>query len=152
MSFKICINEPKTRKSYQIEKEAPSLIGLKVGSKFDGGMVGLDGFTLQMTGGSDKCGFPMRPEIPGTARKKILLRKGIGFSGIKKTKKGKKKIKGMRKRKFVCGNQVSSDIVQINCKILEGDGDIALIVGLKKQEKSEDKKEKTEKSLSETTK
>jgi len=140
MSFKICINEPKTRKSYQIEKDTPSLIGLKVGSKFDGGMVGLDGFTLQMTGGSDKCGFPMRPEIPGTARKKILLRKGIGFSGFKKFKKGKKKVKGLRKRKFVCGNQVSESIIQVNCKIISGEGDIAMILGLKKEEPKEGEK------------
>jgi len=46
--FRFVINEPKTRKSFQADKEAPSLVGLKVGDKFDGSMLGLNGFTLQI--------------------------------------------------------------------------------------------------------
>lgn len=141
MVFKIVINEPKTKKSFQIEKDAPSLIGLKIGSKFDGNMVGLDGFTLQVTGGSDKEGFPMRPDLEGVGRKKLLLKKSVGFKGLHiKKRKGKKlkyKVKGLRKRKYVRGNAISDNIAQVNCKILEGEGDIGMMLGIKKEEGKE---------------
>jgi small subunit ribosomal protein S6e len=141
MVFRICISDPKSRKTYQIEKEAPSLIGVRVGQKFDGGMIGLDGFTMELRGGSDKEGFPMRPEMDGSHRKKLLLTGGSGFNPKKK---------GLRRRKFVRGNQISEDIMQVNCKIVEGEGDVEMMLGIKKEEpkegeaseaKSEEKKE-----------
>jgi len=132
MAFKIVISESRTRKSWQIEKEVPSLVGLKIGEKFDGSLIGLSGFTLQITGGSDKDGFPMRPDLTGTARKKVLLSKGPGFKPIRE---------GMRKRKYVRGNLISVDIVQVNCKIVEGEGDIPTILGIQPKEKKEEKKE-----------
>ncbi|MEM5872323.1 MAG: 30S ribosomal protein S6e [Candidatus Aenigmatarchaeota archaeon] len=138
MAFKIVISEPKSRKAWQIEKDVPSLIGMKIGDKFDGSLIGLSGFTLQITGGSDKDGFPMRPDLPGSARKKALLSKGIGFRGTKKVKKKKIKVKGMRKRKYVRGNTISTDIVQINCKVVEGEGDIPMILGIQPKEKKEE--------------
>ncbi len=145
MPFKVVISEPKTKKAYQIEKDVPSLIGVKIGDKFDGSMLGLSGFTLKVTGGSDKEGFPMRPDLQGTARKKVLLTKSVGFRGRKTIKKkGKKKlvkVKGMRKRKYVRGNTISDEIMQVNCKIVEGEGDVVSILGLdKKEEKAEEKK------------
>lgn len=130
MVFKIVINEPKTRKSYQVEKEAPSLIGLKIGDRFDGSIVGLDGFTLQVAGGSDKEGFPMRAEIPGPGRKKLLLSGPPGFHPLKR---------GQKKRKHVRGNQISDDIAQVNCKIVEGEGDVAAMLGIKKSEEEKPK-------------
>ena len=132
--MKIVISEPKSKKAYQVEKEAPGLIGIKIGDKFDGSIVGLSGFTLQLTGGSDKAGFPMRADLDGTARKKALLTKGVGFRGIKKIKKKKFKVIGVRKRKYVRGNKISDEIAQVNCKVLEGEGDIPLMLGTKKEE------------------
>lgn len=131
---KIVISEPKTKKAYQVEKEAPGLIGVKIGDKFDGSMVGLSGFKLELTGGSDKAGFPMRPDLDGIARKKALLTKGIGFRAKKKIKKKVFKLKGVRRRKYVRGNKISDEIAQINCKIVEGEGDVAMMLGLKKEE------------------
>ena len=131
MAFKICINEPKSKKAWQVEKDVPSLIGLKIGDKFDGSLVGLSGFTLQVTGGSDKDGFPMRYDLTGTARKKVLLSKGPGFKPFRE---------GMRKRKYIRGDTISADIVQVNCKIVEGEGDIPTILGIQPKEKKEEKK------------
>ncbi len=128
MAFKIVISDPKTRKAWQIEKDVPSLTGLKIGDKFDGALIGLPGFTLQITGGTDKDGFPMRPDLPGTGRKRVLLSRGPGFHPKKK---------GMRKRKTVRGNVISSDIAQVNVKIVEGEGDIPTLLGIKKEEKKE---------------
>jgi len=132
MVFKICINEPKTKKSWQTEKEAPSLTGLKIGDKFDGSFIGLSGFTLQITGGSDKDGFPMRPDLQGMSRKKVLLSKGPGLRPV---------VKGIRRRKYVRGNTISADIVQVNCKVVEGEGDIATILGVQPKQKEEKPKE-----------
>lgn len=134
MAMKIVISEPKTKKAFQVEKEAPGLIGVKIGDKFDGSIVGLSGFTLELTGGSDKAGFPMRLDLDGTARKKALLTKGVGFRGTKKIKKKKFKVKGLRRRKYIRGNKISDEIAQVNCKVVEGEGDIAMMLGLKKEE------------------
>lgn len=135
MPFKIVIGEPKSRKAYQIERDMPSLIGLKIGDTFDGSSVGLAGFTLQITGGSDKDGFPMRVELPGPGRKKMLLSGEPGFKPWRK---------GMRKRKYVRGNTVSEEIAQVNCKIVSGEGDVGAMLGIqpkvKEEKKAEEKK------------
>jgi small subunit ribosomal protein S6e len=135
MAFKIVISEPKSKRAWQIEKEVPSLVGKKIGEKFDGSLIGLSGFTLQVTGGSDKDGFPMRPDLEGSARKKALLTKGIGFRARKKIKKKVFKVKGMRKRKYVRGTMISDEIMQVNCKVVEGEGDIPKILGIQPKQK-----------------
>jgi small subunit ribosomal protein S6e len=126
LAFKIVISEPKTKRAWQIEKELPSMLGRKIGDSFDGAELGLAGFTLQITGGSDKDGFPMRPEIPGPGRIKALLSGPPGFHPWKE---------GQRKRKYVRGNTISDAIVQINCKIIAGEGDIPAMLGIKPKEK-----------------
>ncbi|MCD6476986.1 MAG: 30S ribosomal protein S6e [Candidatus Aenigmarchaeota archaeon] len=142
MVFKIVISNPKTKKAYQIEKDVPSFIGMKIGQKFDGSLIGLNGFQLEITGGSDKSGFPMRKDLEGTQKKKALLTKGVGFRGRKAKKvKGKKKylkVKGLRKRKYIRGNTVSDEISQVNVKIVEGEGDIEMMLGIKKEESKEE--------------
>lgn len=153
MAMKIVISEPKTKKAYQVEKDAPGLIGVKIGDKFDGGIVGLSGFTLELTGGSDKAGFPMRADLDGTARRKALLTKGVGFKGTKKIKKKTFKVKGLRRRKYIRGNKISDEIAQVNCKVVEGEGDIAMMLGLKKEEPAaEGEAPATEEKATETPK
>lgn len=132
--FKLNIADPKTGKCMQkviAEPESSRLIGLKIGDRIDGSVAGLSGYEFIITGGSDYCGFPMRPDIPGSARKRILTRKGIGFRG--KNRRGKTQ-RGLRVRKTVCGNTIGSKTVQINVKIVK--------YGTKKIE--EEKKKETE--------
>jgi len=139
MVFRIVISNPKTKKAYQVDKDVPSLIGSKIGQKFDGSMMGLSGFTLEVTGGSDKEGFPMRGDLDGTARKKVLITKSTGFRGkkmIKRKGKKSKKIEGLRRRKYVRGNTISENIMQINTKVIEGEGDIAMMLGIEKKEET----------------
>jgi small subunit ribosomal protein S6e len=140
MAFKIVVSEPKVRRAWQVEKDIPSLIGKKIGDKVDGSLIGLAGFTLQITGGSDKDGFPMRSDLDGIVRKKALLTKGVGFRGTKKIRKVKYKVEGMRKRKYIRGNTISDSIIQINFKILEGEGDVPKILGIPPKEKKEEPK------------
>ena len=149
--FKFVIGS-KSGKTFQLEKdqkEAASIIGMKIGDKFNAGFIGLEGYELRITGGSDRDGFPMRRDIAGTQRKKIILTKGIGFRGKKKTKKGFKQIKGMRKKKMIRGNQIDKDIAQINCVVVkEGTTPLDNLVGKKEAQpdkKETDKKEHDEK-------
>jgi small subunit ribosomal protein S6e len=139
MAFRIVISDPKSKKAWQKDMEAPALNGKKIGEKVDGSLIGLSGFTLQVTGGSDKEGFPMRYDLDGISRKKVLLTKGVGFSGTKKIRKVKYKVKGMKKRKYVRGNTISDSIMQVNLKVLEGEGDIPVILGIPPKEPKADK-------------
>ena len=92
--FKLTIANPKTGKCVQRElKESNALIGKKIGDKIDGSTIGLADYELELSGGSDKCGFPMRRDVQGTGRKKILAVEGVGL---------KKKARGIKQRKTVC--------------------------------------------------
>ncbi len=92
------------------EDAAKALVGKKIGDKINGDDVGLAGYEFELTGGSDYCGFPMRKDVQGSARKRILAIKGVGL---------KKKGKGVRQRKTVCGNIVHAKISQVNLKVLK---------------------------------
>ncbi len=55
MAFKVVVSQG--AESYQVEvDETKAFNGLVIGEEFDGGLVGLDGYTLKVTGGSDKNG------------------------------------------------------------------------------------------------
>jgi small subunit ribosomal protein S6e len=97
--------------THQIETEEPAQIyGKEIGEEFDGGIVGLEGYTLKITGGTDRQGFPMRESIEGSERKKVLLEDG---SGIREEEGG------VRRRKSVRGNTVSGEIEQLNTTVAE---------------------------------
>jgi len=111
VEFKAVIADVKNGKSYQTMvsgQHANRLMGMKIGDEFDGLFVSLPGYKLQITGGSDKDGFPMRKDLPGQQRKKIVLSGGIGFHPV---------TDGQRRRKYVRGNTISADIVQINLMV-----------------------------------
>ena len=112
VEFKAVIGDPKTGKTYQktvTGQYANRLLGMKIGDVFDGIFVSLPGYKLKITGGSDKDGTPMRPDLPGTGRRKLLLSGGVGFHPRKK---------GERRRKMVRGNTISAEIVQINMMVV----------------------------------
>lgn len=110
-SFKLVISDPKEKNAYQVEvdKKASALVGKKIGDTFDGGIAKLNGYKLEVTGGSDQQGFPMRKDIDGQVRKRVLLSFGPGFHP---------RMKGQRKRKSIRGNTISLQITQINAKIV----------------------------------
>lgn len=111
MPFKVVVADPETGKSYKLEAHEPDarrLIGLRIRDKFGGELVGLAGYELQITGGTDRDGFPMRSDITGSGRESVLLAAGVGFSPHRS---------GERRRKMVRGSRVSEVIVQLNAKI-----------------------------------
>ena len=128
MEFKVVISDPATGKAYQkvvSGANANKLIGKQIGDVINGTLVDLPpDYELKITGGSDKDGFPMRPDLPGTGRKRILLSGGVGY---------RPKEKGVRKKKTVRGRVISKDIVQINVKVVKH-GKIPLEEFFKKEE------------------
>ena len=111
--FKAVIADPKSGRTHKRDitgHYANALVGKKIGEDFDGLFVGLPGYKLQITGGSDKDGFPMRRDLPGPRRKRLILSGGTGFHPTRP---------GVRKKKTVRGNAVSPDILQLNMKIVQ---------------------------------
>ena len=74
--IKCVINDPKTGNSRQKNVDSALLAGRKIGDKIAGAHLGLEGYELQITGGSDTAGFPMTKMIDGGIRKKALLESG----------------------------------------------------------------------------
>lgn len=111
--YKVIVSDPETGEAKAVEVEgarAVPLIGKRIGETIDGSVVGLSGHKLQVTGGSDKDGFPMRPSIHGGVRIRSIISGGVGFHS---------KRRGERRRKTLRGNVITEEIVQINMKILE---------------------------------
>jgi small subunit ribosomal protein S6e len=106
-NFKLTISDKKGKSlSKELkDREANSLIGLRIGNEIDAAITGLAG-KLKITGGSDKSGMPMRSDIYGAARKPVLLSKGVGLQNVEK---------GQRRRRLVRGNTISEEMYQINC-------------------------------------
>lgn len=101
--------------------EADNLLKKRINEKVSGDSLGFAGYEFEITGGSDKCGFPMRKGIQ-QPRKRILMGEGVGFCG-KKRKVGKKPTrknqKGLLKRRTVCGEMITKIIRQVNLKVLK---------------------------------
>ncbi|MEM2080758.1 MAG: 30S ribosomal protein S6e [Candidatus Bathyarchaeia archaeon] len=111
--FKVIVSDPETGTSKVVELEgarAAPLIGRKIGEIVDGSVVDLPAHKLQIVGGSDKDGIPMRANVHGGGRRKVILSGGTGFNP---------KREGERRRKTVRGNIITDEIVQINAKITE---------------------------------
>ena len=126
-------------------------LGKKIGDVVDGIFVGegeqtLAGYKLEITGGSDKTGTPMRSDLSGGNRQSILVTASTGFKGhnlVHKAKKGEKKRfrykpDGMRKRRYFRGNTVTQDTRQINLKVVEAaNKSLADILGASSEESNE---------------
>jgi small subunit ribosomal protein S6e len=113
VEFKVVVNDTASGKSYNIPvsgHHANSLIGKKINDEVDGIFVSLPGYKLQITGGTDKDGFPMRHDVPGSTRRRLLLSQGLGF------KPGES---GKREKKSVRGNTINQEIVQVNMKVMK---------------------------------
>jgi len=94
-------------KSFQVsvdQSKAPSLIGAKIGDVVDVNISGVP-LKLKITGGSDNSGFPMRFDVQGGAKRRLLLSSPPGFYPTED---------GMRKKRTVRGNMITAEIVQIN--------------------------------------
>ncbi len=113
MPFKLVISDPEEGKAIQYELDdakTNALVGKAVGDIVEGDVLGLPGYKLKITGGSDASGFPIRSDVHGSGKKRILIKGPPGFKSNRK---------GMAKRKTVRGRELSLDISQVNMRIEE---------------------------------
>ena len=113
VDFKVVVGDVKTGRSHKVTvsgHHANSLVGKNIGEVVDGIFVGLPGYKLKITGGSDGNGIPMRKDLPGNKRRKILLSDSLGFHEV---------YPGERRRKALRGSAISNEIVQINMSVAE---------------------------------
>ncbi len=113
-------------------------LGKKIGDSVEGTFVGegdkaLSGYKLEITGGSDLTGRPMRPDLDGSGVKSVLITAGVGYKGKKYVNKNSKeyryKYDGLRRRRNLRGNVISQDTRQINLKVVEsGNRSLAAII------------------------
>jgi small subunit ribosomal protein S6e len=118
-TFAVALSDPETGATYQQtveDQDANRFLGRSIGETVDGEALGLPGYTVEITGGSDDAGRPMREDIEGPALEEVLLEGGVGFNPTKD---------GERKRVTVRGSEVSDATAQINASVAtRGDEDI----------------------------
>ncbi|WEL16868.1 MULTISPECIES: 30S ribosomal protein S6e [unclassified Halorhabdus] len=120
VEFTVAVADPDTGETYQVDidgQDANRFVGRELGDEVEGSAIGLDGFTLEVTGGSDDAGRPLREDVLGPNLKSILLEGGTGFNPERD---------GERKRVTVRGREISDAVRQVNATIVEhGDGDVS---------------------------
>jgi small subunit ribosomal protein S6e len=126
----LIVSDPRNGTSQRVDlddQQLRALIGTRIGQVVDGTLAGLQGYQIKLTGGTDKDGIPMRPDVHGSAKARIVLSGGVGY---------KPKNTGKRKRKVVRGNLVSAETTFLNFSIIEAPKD-------KKKKKKSKKKSET---------
>ncbi|RQH03316.1 30S ribosomal protein S6e [Natrarchaeobius oligotrophus] len=124
-SFTVVVGDPDSGSSYQLEAEeqdANRFIGKAIGEEVDGGAVGLDGYTLQITGGSDDAGRPLNGDVAGASLNEVLMEgRQTGYRPSRD---------GERRRITVRGREISDVVAQINTSIVErGSADVEELLG-----------------------
>ena len=124
-SFTVVVGDPESGLAHQLEaddQDANRFIGKSIGEEVDGSAVGLDGYTLEITGGSDEAGRPLNGEVAGPNLKEVLMEgRQTGY---------KPKRDGERRRITVRGREVSDAVAQLNATITErGSADVEDLLG-----------------------
>jgi len=137
VELKVVVSDPKTGRAYNVDAgtgAAGALVGKNVGDEVDAGPLGLAGYKILITGGSDQTGTPARRSLPGAGRKKLLLAEGVGFHPV---------MEGERKRKLIRAHQITPEFVQINARVTAyGEKTLDELFPKVEGEKKADKKEK----------
>ena len=135
----VVVADPKSGKAFTKKTEQAVFLNRRIGEEVELAVIGLSGFKGKITGGSDMQGFPMKLSLQGVGRKKLLLKKGVGF----KTKR-----RGEKRRKSVRGNSVGPEIMQLNIVIThQGDKDLSEFFKPKEQEAKGEKKESVKEKM-----
>nr|MDO8114622.1 S6e family ribosomal protein [Candidatus Sigynarchaeota archaeon] len=103
-----------------------AFVGKKIDEAIDGGLIGYPGYEFTVKGGSDLAGFPMRKDVQGGIKKRILA--GKASVGIRRHRIRK----GDRIRVLVRGNTITDQIVQVNCVVTK-EGKVQLFVEKKEE-------------------
>ena len=113
-TFTVVVGDPDSGQAHQLEadgQDANRFIGRSIGEAVEGSAVGLDGYTLEVTGGSDEAGRPLSPSVPGSNLTEILMdERSVGY---------KPERDGERRRITVRGREIADDVSQINVTVAE---------------------------------
>jgi len=136
VELKVVVSDPKTGRAYNVDAStgaAGAIVGKRIGDEVDAGTLGLAGYKITITGGSDRTGTPARKSLPGAGRKRLLLAGGVGFHPV---------VEGERKRKLIRSHEITPDFVQVNARVTTyGDKSLdEIFPKVEGAEKSEDKK------------
>jgi small subunit ribosomal protein S6e len=106
VEYKLVISEAAVSLARTVaDPQAAGFLGKRVGETIGGELIGAAGYTFRITGGTDKSGFALRPDVPGARQTRLYVGDGFGFDAPRD---------GMRKRRTYRGNTISEDTVQIN--------------------------------------
>jgi len=106
VEYKLVISEREKSIARTVgDPQAAGFLGKRIGETIGGELIGATGYTFRITGGTDKSGFPLRPDVPGARQTRLFVGDGFGFHAPRP---------GMRRRRTFRGNTVSEDTVQIN--------------------------------------
>lgn len=122
VEFKLVIADAATSVARTVaDPQSAGFLGKRIGESVGGELIGLTGYTLKITGGTDKSGFALRPEIPGARQVRVFVGEGFGFHAPRR---------GQRKRRSFRGGAISEDTVQINLVVAQkGSKPLAELLG-----------------------
>jgi small subunit ribosomal protein S6e len=109
----LIVSNPTDGTSQRVEfddQQLRALYGTRIGQVVEGAVAGMQGYKIKLTGGTDKDGIPMRPDVHGSAKARVILSGGVGYNP---------KNSGEKKRKVVRGNTVSPETTFLNFTIVE---------------------------------
>lgn len=140
-TFTAVVSDPETGLSYQVDvdgQDGNRFVGREIGESVDGDAVGLPGYTVEITGGSDTAGRPLHADVGGSSLSEVLLAEGPGYRPTKD---------GERRRVTVRGREVGEETVQLNLRIDErGDQRVEVLLGDAEPEDFEEDAEETAES------
>jgi len=114
VEYKLVISEREKSLARTVgDPQAAGFLGKRIGETIGGELIGATGYTFRITGGTDKSGFPLRPDVPGARQTRLFVGEGFGFHAPRR---------GMRRRRTFRGNTVSEDTVQINLTVEQKGG------------------------------
>jgi small subunit ribosomal protein S6e len=106
VEFKLVISEQAASVARTVgDVQAAGFLGKRIGETVGGELIGASGYTFRISGGTDKSGFPLRPDVPGARQVRLYVGEGFGFRAPRR---------GMRRRRTFRGNTISEETVQIN--------------------------------------
>ena len=111
--FKVVLSDPKNGTAYNIEATggmAGAFMGKSIGESIKGDALGFEGYTIEITGATDRTGIPARKDLAGAGKRKLLLSESTGFNPT---------YHGQRQRKTIRTAEITGDFVQINAKVVE---------------------------------
>ncbi|MDZ7731288.1 MAG: 30S ribosomal protein S6e [Natrialbaceae archaeon] len=116
-TFNVVVGDPDSGLSHQVEvdgQDANRFLGRSIGEEVDGAAVGLDGYTLEITGGSDDAGRPLNPSVAGSSLQQVLMSgRQTGYHPERD---------GERRRITVRGRELADTVAQVNATIVDRGG------------------------------